>query len=160
MLVLCTLYNQPMRPNAIRIFHQFYSSYRNEPTTFCNAFAPSKPVAFFFRLKQSSYASTHFSRKRRRAGLHDIKKRIKGKSPNNTHTQTHTHTHPYSDTCTPPVSRVTIALETPLHNTTTAEPNTLNYWGGGQPRRIAVIDSFVGRHYRRRARQTKANSSG
>jgi len=40
-----------------------------------------------------------FSRKRRRAALHYIKKRVKGKSPNNT-TNTHARTH------TPPVSRI------------------------------------------------------
>jgi hypothetical protein len=59
-----------------------------------------------------------FSRKRRRAALHYIKKRIKGKSPYNT-TQTHTHTPTQTD------SRITFEPETPKHKTTTTELDTL-----------------------------------
>jgi hypothetical protein len=72
-----------------------------------------------------------FSRKRMRAALHYIKKRVKGKSPNNT-TNTHRLTH------TPPVSRITFAPVTKLHKATTTKAIHSKYRGGGQSRMIAL----------------------
>jgi len=75
-----------------------------------------------------------FSRKRRRAALHYIKKRVKGKSPNNATTHTHKLTH--TRTHTPPVSRVTLAPATKLLKaTTTTKANLATREEGRQKRK-------------------------